>query len=543
MLCAKTDPNCISPVRNSRYCAKLLLAAFFLTTATATLAVQEIDPNNTCALAQNVGALSPNATITVNGALKTPPTVPDIDFYKFTGGTPGDLLRVTLRGAWDAVDTLTLPMAAVFASSCSFATFNSGAYDPISFEVIVPADGVAILAVTSCCDFSFTGAGSYAGSYTLTATEIATVSSISGQATDAVTAQGISAIQAYLYLCADPVCTTLTNFVAASSTDSLGNFTFTNNSFVSYGQGMVPGTYEVTLQDNSGRYLMTASAPFSAASGERKVIPNIAMTPTPVIGSISGRLVDSVTHAPLSGVGIPFAQISLSGCIQFVCSFISGYTDSSGRFKFDHGQSGNGIVATVPLSFYINADQYQQLFVSTPPIGVGVNQDLGDIQVASNPIRFSVLQGCSNVPLSGGVCQYQVEITNAIASAVEGVAWATIYAQNLSSFSYQSDFQTGEPREMYLAGATMTTRASRTATFQFTVPGTVPIYAFICPTFWFGTGGDNPQLSPQGQFNDYPDCVQRTAAGYTPATPDQIKALRKEAHEHEAKERAMVLPK
>jgi hypothetical protein len=542
MLCDKTDPICSSLVRNSRYCAELLLTVFLLTTATAALAVQEIDPNNTCALAQNVGALSPNATITVNGALKTLPTVPDIDFYKFTGGTPGDLLRVTLRGAWDAVDTLTLPMAGVFTSSCGL-TFNSGAYDPISFEVVVPADGVAILAVTSCCDFGFIGAGSYLGSYTLTATEIATVSSISGRATDAVTSLGISGVQADLYLCQEPTCTAGTSFVTYANTDSLGNFTFTNSTFQGYGQGIFPGTYDVTLQDNSGRYLMTVSAPFSAASGEQKVIAAIPMTPTPVIGSVSGRLVDSVTHAPLSGVGVPFAQISLSGCIQFVCSFISGYTDSSGRFKFDHGQSGNGIVATVPLSLYINADQYQQLFISTPPIGVGVNQDLGDIQVASNPIRFNVLQGCSNVPLSGGECEYQVEITNAISSAVEGVAWATIYAQNLGSFSYQSTFQTGEPREMYLAGATMTTRASRTATFGFTVPGTVPIYAFICPTFWFGTGDDNPLLYPQGQFNDYLDCVQRTATGYTPATPDQIKALRKEAHEHEAKERAMVLPK
>jgi hypothetical protein len=71
----------------------------------------------------------------------------------------------------------------------------------------------------------------------------------------------------------------------------------------------------------------------------------------------------------------------------------------------------------------------------------------------------------------------------------------------------------------------------------------VPIYAFICPTFWFGTGDANPQLYAQGQMTDYTDCVQRTATGYAPATPDQIKGLRKEAREHEAKERAMVLPK
>src|SRR4029077_9416108 len=107
-------------------------------------------------------------------ALKTPPTVPDADFYKFTGGTPGNLFRVSVHGVSDGVDTLTLPMVEALNSTCGV-TFTSGAQDPINFEVVVPADGVVVLGVTSCCDFAFTGAGSYAGSYTLAATEIAPV--------------------------------------------------------------------------------------------------------------------------------------------------------------------------------------------------------------------------------------------------------------------------------------------------------------------------------------------------------------------------------
>jgi hypothetical protein len=540
MFRVNTNPISGALVKSLMSCGKLLLTILILTSTTAALAIQEVDPNNTCALAQNVGALSANATLTVNGALKTPPTVPDADFYKFTGGTPGNLFRVSVHGVSDGVDTLTLPMVEALNSTCGV-TFTSGAQDPINFEVVVPADGVVVLGVTSCCDFAFTGAGSYAGSYTLAATEIVPVKSISGRAVDSVTGQPISGVFVNLALCQDPACTTGGPLVGFNTTDPLGQFTFTNTFF---GTPLDPGTYQVTLEDNSSqRYEPALSTPFSAASGEQKLIPDIAMVLAPVIGSISGRIVDSVTHAPLSGVSAPFAHVFLSGCSLYSCSFVSGFTDGSGRFRFDHDQSGRGIVANASFSLYIAGDQYQQLFSTTGLIGPGANQDLGDIQLVSNPIRFTVLQGCASVPLTGGVCEYKVEITNGIASPVEGAAWATINANGLGSFVGSSVFQTGEPQEMYLAAATKTTRASRTATFEFEVPATVPIYAFICPTFWFGVGEVNPELYAQGSMYDYADCVQRTATGYTPATHEQIEGLRKEAHEHEAKEHALVSPR
>jgi hypothetical protein len=190
----------------------------------------------------------------------------------------------------------------------------------------------------------------------------------------------------------------------------------------------------------------------------------------------------------------------------------------------------------------VSAEQYQQLNTFAAPIAPGANQDLGDIQLVSNPVRFTLLQGCSSVPLAGGVCEYKVEITNGVANPVEGAAWATINAFGLQSFIGSSLFQTNEPQQMYLAAATRTYRSSRTGTFEFAIPGTVPQYAFICPTFWFGVDPVNPQLYVQGAMTDYTSCVQRTATGYTPATPDQSDQLRREAHEHEAKERAAVMP-
>jgi hypothetical protein len=537
MLSSKIDPGACALTKHFAKWTRLLTAAAVATAATSAFAVQEIEPNNTCATAQVLGAIAPNSPITVNGALTTPPSVPDVDFYKVTGATPGNVLRVHVTGGSDGVDTLVLPMAAVLNSSCGVIQ-NSGATDPITFETVVPSDGVLLLAVTSCCDFQLTGSGYYAGTYTLTVTELVPVQSVSGRVVDAVTSQPVSSVLVNLTVCGDPSCSPTTQvFVGQVFTDPMGQYSFTTTYF---GGPLDPGTYQGLVIDYQGRYLQ-AQFSFSAAGGEQKIVPDVALTPTPVIGSVSGRIVDSVTHAPLSGVSPPHAYVSMYAYSGYAFSFASGFADSAGRFTFAHDQSGRPLIAATYF-VTISAEQYQQLGETTAPIPAGANQDLGDIQLVSNPIRFTLLRGCSNVPITGGRCEYQVQITNAIARSIEGEAWATINAYGLQSFVTNSLFQTNVPQEMNLAAATRTYSASRTASFEFSIPGTVPVYAFICPTFWFGVDPVNPQLYVQGAMTDYTSCVQRTATGYTPATDDQANELRKEAHEHEAKQRAAMSP-
>lgn len=537
MSCENPYPGFSDFHRRIRFCASLVVAMLLLTAAQAALSVTEMESNNTCATAQNAGTLSANASITVTGALTTPPDIPDVDFYKFTA-TPGTLLQVVLTGVSDAVHTLEQPIAEALNSSCGY-LYSSGPADPLSFQIAVPADGVVVVAVSSSFDFGFTGVGFYAGTYTLAATQVTPVQSISGRALDAATGQPIAGVQASIAFCRDPTCVT-GDFIGYFYTDPSGQFTFTNSIF---GTPLAPGDYQVTLTDYSGRYVTAQSPIFPVASAEQKVLPDIAMAPTPVIGSIRGRIIDSVTRAPLSGISTPYAHISIFGCAGLACTSLDGFADSMGRFRFDRDQSGRGIVAGASYNAFVTADQYQQLYKFIAPIDVGVNQDLGNIELVSNPIRFNVLHGCSSVPLTGGVCRYEVEITNGIANHVRGSAWATINANGLASFVGGSVFQTGEPQEMNLAAATRKRRSSRTAIFEFAIPGSVPTYAFICPTFWFGVEPGNPQLYVQGALADYTACVQRTATGFTPATPEQTNALRKEAREHEARERAKVLPK
>jgi hypothetical protein len=103
---------------------------------------------------------------------------------------------------------------------------------------------------------------------------------------------------------------------------------------------------------------------------------------------------------------------------------------------------------------------------------------------------------------------------------------------------YTSTFQTDEVQQMELAGATRTARSSRIANFDFAVPASLPLYATVCTTFWFGSDRVNPQLNVLGAWSDYKSCLQRTADGLTPVSEEQAHHLRSKAREHEAKERA-----
>jgi hypothetical protein len=247
-----------------------------------------------------------------------------------------------------------------------------------------------------------------------------------------------------------------------------------------------------------------------------------------------------VTHAPLSGAGVPHAYVYLWGCsiTSFGCSSAYGYADSQGRFKFTQDSTGRGLVADTNYFVWVSADQYQQAYLSSPQLGQGIDADLGDVSVVSNPIRFAVQQGCPDIPITGGKCRYKVQIINGVATPVQGGAWATVQANGLGSFVYSSVFQTDELQEMHLAGATRTARSSRIATFDFTVPASLPLYASVCPTFWFGSDRDNPQLNVLGAWTDYSSCLQRTANGVVPVSEEDAHRLRTKEREHEGKERA-----
>lgn len=126
----------------------------------------DTEPNNTCATAQVFGAVT--LPFTVVGSLNTPPNPPDVDFFKFTA-PPNSVMVVAYEGQSTGKGTLADPFLGLYNSQCQQIAVNDDGGVPLNSRLgfTVPADGVFILAASSCCD-DFTGTGGSAGSYQLT---------------------------------------------------------------------------------------------------------------------------------------------------------------------------------------------------------------------------------------------------------------------------------------------------------------------------------------------------------------------------------------
>jgi hypothetical protein len=158
----------------------LLLASIVVLGPAATALAQGIDtePNNTCQTAQNFGAVT--LPFTATGTLGSP----NVDFFRITA-TPGSVLLMDLEGAPTGQGTLEDPFLGLFDSACSLlktaddfgGTLNSRT------GIVVPQDGVVIVAATACCTSTFEGSGSADGSYRLT---VATGGVIRGTTADSL---------------------------------------------------------------------------------------------------------------------------------------------------------------------------------------------------------------------------------------------------------------------------------------------------------------------------------------------------------------------
>ena len=123
----------------------------------------DAEPNNTCSIAQNFGAVG--LPFTLDGSLDGAPLPGgDVDFLRFTG-TPNTAVRVDLEGQATGKGTLGDPFLGLFDAGCNLIAIDDDNGIGLNSQLVVtiPNDGVFIMAVTGCCDFSFTqgGAGTY----------------------------------------------------------------------------------------------------------------------------------------------------------------------------------------------------------------------------------------------------------------------------------------------------------------------------------------------------------------------------------------------
>ena len=234
----------------------------------------DIEPNDTCLTAQDIGTVT--LPFTLNGILDSS-QIPDVDFFKITG-TPDAAVIVDLEGQGSGKGTVEDPFLGAFDSSCNLIGMDddSGGNLNSRLEFTIPSDGIYVLAATVCCDSGFNGGGN--GSYQLTVAPLQVIGSISGRVTDAATGQflrGDVAPFAYvrLLLCEEFGCFE----VNAQSADVDGRFHFT-----SYydGRPLRPGSYQVAAE--ADQYQPGQTDSFSVGEGENRDIGDVALQSYPV---------------------------------------------------------------------------------------------------------------------------------------------------------------------------------------------------------------------------------------------------------------------
>jgi len=469
-----------------KFLERILLAAGLLFMSAAAWAQGDVEPNNPCESAQDVTGFP--LPVAINGELF--PTG-DIDFYKFAG-VPGATIVANHRGGSFGFGTLGDPLLGVFDSSCALMFYNDdfGSLDSqVTFQV--PGDGFFILAATAFPDLEFVGLGE--GTYLLTVSTAAFAESVSGRlvsAQDGTPVSGDPPTAAFveLYRCDFGSCEV---FAGSQPADSAGEFRIDMDAF---GGPLLSGTYQ--LRAIAFGYETFFSAEFELAEGEALDLGDVAIQPLPLIGTLTGRLVDAFDGTPLNGFGPPFSIAQLERCETFGCFPVAGtQPDEQGRFRFE------GIVYNLEPGDYrvaAFAEGYFSTVTEAFFVGVSEDYDFGDVPLRPLPIQFGATYPCE-VPMGGGQCDFGIEIRNRGQRAFKGEGWGTIdYFRNGPPF-LPSRFQVGQVGAMIPMPVQINLRPGETMTLRFRldIPGDLPEFSSICGSVAIGRA-PNPQFRNLG---------------------------------------------
>jgi hypothetical protein len=269
-----------SATKHARLSVKALVLGLLLTgsmlAGVRPACAQEIEPNDPCSSAQDIGEIT--LPFAISGSLDSTEAVPDVDFFRLSGA-PGSVVKVDLEGESTGKGTLGDPFLGFFDSGCNLIDSNDDG--PVSINsrlaVTVPDDGVFILAITLCCDSDFRGGG--VGTYEITVAPFAAIGSIAGRAVDALRANplpGETEPFAFITLLrceGDEGC----REVNGQPADPAGRFLF-DRDFA--GRPLEVGTYQVeALAD---QYLGSHTEPLVVGEDEDRDVGDLPLQPFPV---------------------------------------------------------------------------------------------------------------------------------------------------------------------------------------------------------------------------------------------------------------------
>lgn len=353
------------------------------------------------------------------------------------------------------------------------------------------------------------------------------IGSISGTFVDQDSLQPLQG-QGYLYQCYTVDCSSR-NYVAWAWIDAAGHFSISQNWS---GQPLPVGTYQIQFDDSNWpqRYDTYWSVPLVIGANENRDLGTMALAHFPYIGSLSGRAVDALTLVPLSGTVDPFAQVELTNCNKLnQCTFGRATADALGHFTVTQDYAGQPLFAG-PTTVTLYATQYQPTQVpQLLDLLANENRDLGDLKVNSNPIRFTNITPCANIPSAGGRCRFSVTLVNGQAREVNAMVWSEIDASGVGSFAGNSRFTLGKQTISFGPG---TRGASKTVSFVLDVPATVADYAWIqAGAYIADEKALNPWLQPIGSAYLFGMMKVPYATSFTPVTEKEGKELMKKSVE------------
>jgi hypothetical protein len=210
----------------------------------------------------------------------------------------------------------------------------------------------------------------------------------------------------------------------------------------------------------------------------------------PAIGSITGRVVNSVTEEPLPGDAPPFAAVELLRSLEDDSLEVvsSQSTDSEGRFRFEQDFAGDPIaVGTFQVRAFAN--EFQQGATELFEVAEGQDVDVGDIPLTPPPIFISEVQPCSELLPQGGTCEYSARVFNTTSERLTGLAWSPVDGFSLGSSLDFTLFEASKARGSQIAArerVSVSAFGDQILRFQFEVPSFVAEGATFCTRIFLG---------------------------------------------------------
>jgi hypothetical protein len=233
----------------------------------------EVEPNGSCAAAQNLGQIG---TASLSGTIGAS----DVDYFTLKVA-PGALLQIDMRGARSGAGTLPNMLMGLMDASCAVQQYSDNSENGFEARLVVvaPSDGIVRFAAAGNPDFAFAGTNTDTGTYTLTiGAPTGPVVGMSGRLTDATTGRPLTRDDfavVNLMSCPSADYKICTSYIAQGIPDGNGRYVIA--------QSVPPGVYQIRVRaDNHAAY---NSAPFTINGPTDPAVRDYALPPLPVVVS------------------------------------------------------------------------------------------------------------------------------------------------------------------------------------------------------------------------------------------------------------------